>query len=47
MAAGRHAGSHMTYDNYDSAKNYTIDSANSAYNLAAHYATKAKEYVSN
>ena len=47
MAAGHHAGKQMTYENYDTAKNYTIDSANSAYNLAAHYATKAKDYVSN
>jgi len=45
LAAGHHVGSQMTYENYDAAKNYTMDSAHSVYSLASTYATRAKAYI--
>lgn len=38
IAAGHQIGSSMTYENYASARDYSIDSANSLYNLVATHA---------
>lgn len=46
IEAGHHIGSKMTYENYDYAKNYTIDAANSLYSLGASYAIKAQTFMS-